>query len=201
MSWSLLLIVHTHCHSPATPTSSSSLPQHLHGAGPSLRISCGGRAHSRCRPTHGNERSRAANVLVAARTQIGCLINSEWRKHLSTRGLSVEGANIVYRPGVSLGVRFLRGGRFFWVDILASSARRCGTHPVGEIILHSPIDRPVRWIWSGVSPGASDLRAAPRFVARSFASKCGKLHGLSAGRAILRSSISPVFPRNPDTAA
>ena len=30
---------------------------------------------------HAHEPSRAVIVLVAARTQIGCLINSEWRKH------------------------------------------------------------------------------------------------------------------------
>ena len=57
------------------------LERHLHGAGRSLRIPCGGRTRSRCRPAHANEPSRAVIVLVAALTQIGCLINSEWRKH------------------------------------------------------------------------------------------------------------------------
>ena len=57
------------------------LERHLHGAGRALRIPCGGRTRSRCRPAHAHEPSRAVIVLVAARTQIGCLINSEWRKH------------------------------------------------------------------------------------------------------------------------
>ena len=57
------------------------LERHLHGAGRSLRIPCSGRTRSRCRPAHAHEPSRAVIVLVAARTQIGCLINSEWRKH------------------------------------------------------------------------------------------------------------------------
>ena len=49
--------------------------------GLSLRISCGGRAHSRDRPAHGHWRSRAADVLMATRTTNGGLINSEWSKH------------------------------------------------------------------------------------------------------------------------
>ena len=57
------------------------LERHLHGAGRALRIPCGGRTRSRCRPAHAHSPSRAVIVLVAARTQIGCLINSEWRKH------------------------------------------------------------------------------------------------------------------------
>ena len=50
-------------------------------AGHSSRIPCAGRTRSRCRPAHAHEPSRAVIVLVAARTQIGFLINSEWRKH------------------------------------------------------------------------------------------------------------------------
>ena len=48
--------------------------------GLSLRF-CDGRAHSASRPAHRNWRSRAADVLMAARSEKGCLINSEWRKH------------------------------------------------------------------------------------------------------------------------
>ena len=59
----------------------NALERHLHGAGRALRIPCGGRTRSRCRPAHAHSPSRAVIVLVAARTQIGCLINSEWRKH------------------------------------------------------------------------------------------------------------------------
>ena len=61
--------------------------RHLHGVGRSLRIPCGGRTRSRCRPAHAHEPSRAVIVLVAARTQIGCLINSEWRKHRMSSAL------------------------------------------------------------------------------------------------------------------
>ena len=57
------------------------LERHLHGAGPSVRNSCGGRAHSRDRPAHRNWHSRTTDVLVAARTTNCGLINSDWRKH------------------------------------------------------------------------------------------------------------------------
>ena len=43
------------------------LERHLHGAGRSLRIPCGGRTRSRCRPAHAHEPSRAIIVLVVAR--------------------------------------------------------------------------------------------------------------------------------------
>ena len=73
------------------------LERHLHGAGRSLRIPCGGRTRSRCRPAHAHEPSRAVIVLVAARTQIGCLINSEWRKHPLGRFHLVPQAGAVLR--------------------------------------------------------------------------------------------------------
>ena len=40
---------------------------------------------SRCRPAHAHEPSRAVIVLVAARTQIGCLINSGWTEDRNRR--------------------------------------------------------------------------------------------------------------------
>ena len=59
------------------------LERHLHGARSLSSYSCGGHAFFRDRPAHRNWHSRAVDVLVAARTTNGGLINSEWRKHPS----------------------------------------------------------------------------------------------------------------------
>ena len=55
--------------------------ERLHGTRSLSTYFCDGRAHSGSGPAHRNWRSRAADVLMAARSKKGCLINSEWRKH------------------------------------------------------------------------------------------------------------------------
>ena len=127
------------------------LERHLHGAGRSLRIPCGGRTRSRCRPAHANQPSRAVIVLVAARTQIGCLINSEWRKH----------RNILVSGGTGSGKTTLLNAL---IALLPDDERIVAI----EDTLELRIDRPncVRFEARGLQQGAVTIRDLVRHALR-----------------------------------
>jgi len=86
-------------------------------------------AFFRDRPAHRNWHSRAVDVLAAARTTNGGLINSEWRKHPQTRVLRIVASE------VKGGRMTPKIGTVFDLDAIVEAHRRMEENAAGGKIV------------------------------------------------------------------
>ena len=145
------------------------LERHRHGGRSLSTCSCDGRSLSRDRPAQRHWHNRAADVLVAARTTNGGLINSEWRKHQSNPGRrsSAGLCGIDRRP---------KRGSYSCTDPwLAGSAATRHTHRMALEAAGHSVPHPVLWTQvNATPPGVARAPRGPRSACDTRASRAAR---------------------------